>query len=506
LWGGTAVSIIEPLNPLLDEDSLVNLLDIAEAEILFALGPQPQLGIWEKALTVATKSKKLKKVYSVLTADPASDHPHYDTEVAKESVAALPQEWLPAADDIASYFHTGGTTGTPKLAMHSHRNHIVAARTLNKYSGLKAGEVAINGLPLFHLGGTTMNALSVLIGGMSVILPTIAGYRNSAVVENFWQLVEHYRIACNLCVATSMSAFLQIPVGNADISSLHLSACGGAAVPDSVSDAVLRETGHPLYQAYGSTETTSLCAIPAAHVETIKGCAGWVPPEVEIRIGDGNCASCEAGEIFVRGEAVFKGYVQQSENHIDADGWFATGDLGYLNEDGRLFLSGRCKDLIIRGGHNIDPTAIEACLEKHPAINLADAVAKPDSYAGELPIAYVQLNPGQTVTAEELQVFAAEHIHERPACPKQIIILDALPLTAMGKIHKPTLREAAVKLMVQESLAESFPAFQSDITISVAKNGLTQVNVVADTHSDEVAALLDKLQAELKLIINLETV
>jgi fatty-acyl-CoA synthase len=458
LWGGSAVAIGEPLNPLLDEESLVNLLDIADAQILFALGPQSQPGIWEKALAVAKKSKTLKKVYSVLTPAPDSDHPHYDTEVVKECSAALPEKWLPKSDDIATYFHTGGTTGTPKLAMHSHRNQVVAATTLNKYSGFNAGETAINGLPLFHLGGTTMNVLSVLICGMSVILPTIAGYRNKAVIENFWKLVEHYRIVNNLCIPTSMSAILQVPVGDADISSLNRSACGGAAVPDSVADSVLEVTGHPLYQGYGSTETTSCCALPVRHVELIKGCAGWVPPEVEIRIGDGNCASGEAGEIFVRGETVFKGYVKQTESAIDAEGWYATGDLAYLNENGRLFISGRCKDLIIRGGHNIDPAAIEVCLEKHPAVNLAAAVAKPDSYAGELPIAYVQLYPGQTATPEELQAFATKHIHERPACPKQIFILDALPLTAMGKIHKPTLREAAVKLMVQESLAEAAQA------------------------------------------------
>ena len=501
LWGGSAVAVVNPLNPLLDEDTLLSLLDAAGTDILFALGPQEQPGIWEKAMALAPRSKTLKKIYSVDAPDGKSVHPHYDTEVAQESDSPLPQYWLPKADDDATYFHTGGTTGVPKLAVQSHKNHVVTARSRSKYSGLEAGEAIINGLPLFHIGGSTLNSLGMFAGGVNVILPTVEGYRNKAVINNIWRLVEHYRIASNICVPTSMAAILQVPVGDADINSLRLSVSGGAVVPDVVSDGVQTITGHPLYQIYAMTETTGLTALPAPHVPVVKGCAGWIPPEVEIRIGDGAQGPGEAGEIFIRSEAVFKGYLKHDENPIDPQGWLASGDLGYVDEQGRLFVTGRSKDLIIRSGHNIDPLAIEACLEQHPAVALAAAVGKPDSYAGELPIAFVQLVDGQSASPEELVAFALDNISERPACPRQIFILEALPVTAVGKIHKPSLREKATELAVRESLAHTFPAMHFEVTAEIGKGGQMLVSVASAEPSAEVQALLEKLAAELKLVL-----
>jgi fatty-acyl-CoA synthase len=500
LWGGSAVAVINPLNPLLDEDTLLSLLDSAGTEILFALGPQEQSGIWEKAVALAPRAKKLKKIYSVHNNADKSSHSHFDTEMAQESKTPLPDYWLPEANGNATYFHTGGTTGVPKLAVHSHRNHVITALSRNRYSGLEAGEAMINGLPLFHIGGSTLNSLGMFAGGMNVILPTIDGYRNKAIISKFWRLVEHYRIASNACVPTSMAAILQVPLADADISSLRISASGGSVVPDVISDGVMRVTGHPLYQIYAMTETTGLTALPAPHVEPVKGCAGWVPPEVEIRIGGGGQAPGEAGEIYIRSQAVFKGYLSHDESAIDAQGWLASGDLGYLDEQGRLYITGRSKDLIIRGGHNIDPLAIEACLEKHPAVVLAAAVGKPDSYAGELPIAFVQLVEGQSASPEELVAFAQDNISERPACPKQIFVLDALPVTAVGKIHKPSLREKAAELVVREALTEKFPSTPFEVTAKIGKGGQMLVSVVAAESSAEVQALLEQLAAELKLV------
>jgi fatty-acyl-CoA synthase len=197
---------------------------------------------------------------------------------------------------------------------------------------------------------------------------------------------------------------------------------------------------------------------------------------------------------------VFKGYLNHDESPIDAEGWLASGDLGYLDEQERLYITGRSTDLIIRGGHNIDPLTIEACLEKHPAVALAAAVGKPDSYAGELPIAFVQLVEGQSVSAEELVEFAQENISERPACPKQIFVLDALPVTAVGKIHKPSLREQAAELVVTESLAEHFPTMDVDVTAEIAKGGQMLVNVSTAEPSAELQVLLDQLGAELQLV------
>ncbi len=504
LWGGSAVSIVQPLNLLLDEDTLVGLLDRAGAEILFSLGPRDQPGLWEKALALADRAKTVKKIFSVLYADTAGINPHFDAEIPNESAEPLPSEWLPDTDEIATYYHTGGTTGSPKLAMLSHRNHIVSALSFGKYSGLESGEVIVNGLPIFHIAGSTIASLAMLAGGINIILPTSTGFRNTEVIQNYWRLVEHYNVASNMCVPTSMAAILQVPVGDVDISSLRISVSGGSMVPDVIVDGVLEITGQPLLQMYGMTETAGLIALPAPHVDVVKRCAGWVPPEVELRIGKDGESAGESGEIYIRGESVFKGYLNHPENPIDDDGWLASGDLGYLDENGRLFITGRRKDLIIRSGHNIDPVIIEDCLEKHPAVILAAAVGKPDSYAGELPVAYVQLKEGRAATPDELIVFAMENINERPACPKQVFILNSLPLTAVGKIYKPILRESAAKLVVQEALAERFPKLGPSVSAQISKSGEMLIKIVVRQFVSKLQAFLDELESELKLDISLE--
>ncbi|MDT4869444.1 2-succinylbenzoate--CoA ligase [compost metagenome] len=153
---------------------------------------------------------------------------------------------------------------------------------------------------------------------------------------------------------------------------------------------------------------------------------------------------------------MFKGYLQASKNQdiwVDGD-WFNTGDLGRIDADGYIWLTGRSKDLIIRGGHNIDPQLIEEALHKHPAVAMAAAVGKPDEKAGELPVAYVQLKPGSQASEAQLLAHAAAHISERAAVPKDIWIIDAIPVTAVGKTFKPSLRFDAIRRVYQAALAE----------------------------------------------------
>jgi fatty-acyl-CoA synthase len=154
------------------------------------------------------------------------------------------------------------------------------------------------------------------------------------------------------------------------------------------------------------------------------------------------CDPNESGAVMVKGPNVIPGYLDaaQDQGTFTDDGWLITGDLGHLNKDGFLFLTGRSKDLIIRSGHNIDPGIIEESAIRHPDIAMAAAVGKPDEYAGELPALYVQLNPGSTLSPGEIFEFLSENISERPALPKEIVIVETIPTTAVGKIFKPELR------------------------------------------------------------------
>lgn len=173
----------------------------------------------------------------------------------------------------------------------------------------------------------------------------------------------------------------------------------------------------------------------------------------------------EIGNLCIRGATVFRGYLQASKNAdiwVDGD-WFNTGDLGRVDADGYIWLTGRSKDLIIRGGHNIDPQMIEEALHKHPAVAMAAAVGKPDEKAGELPVVYVQLKPGAQTSETELLEHAAAHIPERAAVPKDAWIIDAIPLTAVGKTFKPALRFDAIARVYQAAVDELHPAVRVEV-------------------------------------------
>jgi len=173
----------------------------------------------------------------------------------------------------------------------------------------------------------------------------------------------------------------------------------------------------------------------------------------------------EVGVLAIGGPTVFPGYVTghstDGEGHshvLDGlgtlrDGWLNTGDLARVDADGFIYLTGRAKDLIIRGGHNIDPSVIEDALLSHPAVHAAAAVGRPDPHAGEVPVAYVALAPGATADVRELRSWAAERIGERAAVPKEVVVLEALPLTPVGKPHKVPLRADATRRAVTEALA-----------------------------------------------------
>jgi fatty-acyl-CoA synthase len=171
--------------------------------------------------------------------------------------------------------------------------------------------------------------------------------------------------------------------------------------------------------------------------------------------------------LVVRGPNVFAGYKVAEHNRelwIDAgegERWLNTGDLGRQDADGYFYLTGRKKELIIRGGHNIDPAAIEQPLHEHPAVLMAAAVGRPDAHAGEVPVAYVQLKPGADAAEEELMTFARDHIGERAAVPKAIRIVPAMPLTGVGKIFKPTLKLRETEDALIEALRSAGVPFAS---------------------------------------------
>jgi fatty-acyl-CoA synthase len=211
------------------------------------------------------------------------------------------------------------------------------------------------------------------------------------------------------------------------------------------------------------TETSSVHTISYVDRPVRLGSVGHPLPYSRVRIveldGEGrwqrDCAPGEIGVVAMAGPGVFAGYLSEVHNRsaFVEPGWVNSGDLGRLDDDGYLWITGRAKDLIIRGAHNIDPMAIEEVFFGHPAVALAAVVSEPDAYAGELPVAFVQAKPGAAVDGAELLAYVAERTPERAAVPVQLYFVDAIPLTAVGKVFKPALRWDAAERAVRRMLA-----------------------------------------------------
>ena len=347
--------------------------------------------------------------------DPAGDAPAGGTPDGRGPVVAYLEEVIagqpdsrlagpdpPAADGLAALVHTGGTTGAPKVAAHTHANQLACARGISLCSGLAAGEAILGGLPLFHANALIVTGIAPMFSGARVVWLGPAGYRDKALYKGFWQIVEHYRIAAMSAVPTVYATLAQVPV-DASISTLRVPIVGAAPLPSSVREAFAAHTGLHLLEGYGLTEAT--CASTWTRPgEERPGSVGRALPGQQVKavtIGaDGSWADCapgETGELVIGGPAVFAGYVTDPEadgprvsrEGIVHDGWLDTGDLGHVDAGGFVYLTGRAKDLIIRGGHNIDPRVIEDALLAHPAVAAAAAVGRPDRHSGEVPVAYV---------------------------------------------------------------------------------------------------------------------
>jgi acyl-CoA synthetase (AMP-forming)/AMP-acid ligase II len=221
--------------------------------------------------------------------------------------------------------------------------------------------------------------------------------------------------------------------------------------------------------------------------------------EVKILASDGagglrDCAVDEIGEICVSNPGVFAGntYTEAAKNRdlYAGEKYLRTGDLGRLDGDGYLYITGRAKDLIIRGGHNIDPAIIEEALMGHEAVAFVGAIGQPDAHAGELPCAYVEVVKGATVTEAELMAYAAKHIHERAALPKHIEILAELPKTAVGKVFKPDLRRRAIVRVYDAALAEAGLAARVAEVAEDKKRGLVARIATTGTVDDAALAAL----------------
>jgi fatty-acyl-CoA synthase len=467
LLGAQVAGVAGSINYLLNEDAIVDLLEAQGATVLVIPSEAADPVIWPKASNVAARVKSLQKILVV------GDGRDIPTRFIGFDEATSAQrdtlDFAPSSDrnSVCALFHTGGTTGRPKLVRLTHGNQIHAAWSFAQVHGLDEHDIALNGFPLFHVGGTMTAGLSILGAGGHVIIPSPYSLRSPEAIRDYWPTVARYRATIVSGVPTSIAALAEVPIGSSNVSSVRMALTGGAVLPKAVGDRFQARTGFRLFETYGMTETAAAIAFNPGRGEPLQGSVGFRAPFARTKIvalGDikmkQECPPLTSGLVLVKGPQVFPGYLDPKHNQgvLTDDHWIVTGDVGYLTEDERLVLTGREKDLIVRSGHNIDPAAIEDVANTFPGVQMSSAVGMPDAYAGEVPILFVVPSPNQTIDAAQLREHLELYVHEPPARPKRIVLLDALPVTAVGKIFKPTLRELAVQEKVRSEIDRIFGA------------------------------------------------
>ncbi len=522
LMGGAIAGIVNPINPLLEPEQIAAILRETGAKVLVTLKSFPKTNV---AQVAAEAVKLAPNVETVLEIDlnrylspPKSwivslirpKNPVAHRAAVKDFVAELARQntaldFADATEDrVGFYFHTGGTTGMPKVAQHKY-NGVTYNGWLGSNLLFDEKDVIICPLPLFHVFAVHVVFMAVLQAGAHIVFPTPAGYRGEGVFDNFWKLVERWKISFVITVPTAIAALMQRPV-DADVSTLKIAFSGSAPLPVELYNRFEKATGVTICEGYGLTEATCLVSINPPDGEKKVGSVGIPFPYTDVKIfhcdGDDqvtkDCGPDEVGEICVSNPGVWAGhtYTEPEKNvglyhEYEGRSYLRTGDLGRIDADGYLWITGRAKDLIIRGGHNIDPAEIEEALAGHEAVAFVGAIGQPDAFAGELPCAYVELVDGASATAEELSAYARQHVQERAAHPKHVEVLDELPKTAVGKVFKPALRKLAITRVYNAALGEAGLAAEVVDVVEDKKRGLVaQVRATGEVERDKVKEVL----------------
>jgi acyl-CoA synthetase (AMP-forming)/AMP-acid ligase II len=351
----------------------------------------------------------------------------------------LPRFRLPAlrASDPALLMYTSGTTGTPKGALLSHANLLASARSVSAWHGLGPGDRVLSALPLYHINGQCIATLSTLLSGGAIVLP-----RRFSVHE-WWHWVDRYQVTWINMVPTIIAYLLNAaaPGSGGRFPSVRFGRSASAPLPPEQHQAFERIFGIPVIEAMGMTECAStVFANPQDPARRKYGSPG-VPCGVEAKVVDAEgreLGAGAAGEILLRGPNVMHGYYKEPEltrQAIVRGGWLRTGDLGFRDADGFYFITGRLKELIIKGGENIAPREIDEALLKHPAVLEAAAVGVPDTDYGQEILACVVLKAGKPCSEAELRAFCLTELG-RYKTPRFIRFVDELPKGPSGKVQR----------------------------------------------------------------------
>lgn len=519
MMGGAVAGIVNPINPLLEPEQIASILRETKAKVVVTLKSFPKTDVAQKVEEAVRHAPKVNTILEIdlnryLTPPKSwlvpflrpkmgdkehlahADYKSFNQELAKQPTSLTFED--SKEDRVACYFHTGGTTGMPKVAQHKYSG-LVYNGWLGNTLLFDENDVIMCPLPMFHVFAVHVIMMAAVSSGAHVIFPTPAGYRGDGVFDNFWKLIERWKVSFIITVPTAISAKMQRPV-DADISSVKTAFSGSAPLPVELFRRFEEATGVTIVEGYGLTEATCLVSCNPVDGEKKIGSIGIPFPYTDVKIlqdgpdGPKECGADEIGEICISNPGVYAGNTyteaEKNANLYHFDKYLRTGDLGRFDEDGYLWITGRAKDLIIRGGHNIDPAEIEEALLGHEAVAFAGAIGQPDAHSGEVPCAFVELVDGASVTEEELLEYCTVHVHERAAQPKHMTILTELPKTAVGKVFKPDLRKNAITRIYNGALEKAGVDARVVSVIDDKKRGLVAQLDANGSSEDDVSTVL----------------
>jgi long-chain acyl-CoA synthetase len=437
-----AGAVVVPMNPLLKSREVAFYLGDSGAKVLLA---------WHAAAGEAAKGAAAAGARMVVV-----DEPDARSLLADLFAVHTPAER--ADDDDAVILYTSGTTGQPKGAQLTHanlrRNAELTASTL-----IKAGpdDVIMGCLPLFHVFGLTCGLNATIVGGATLtLLPRFAPGRAL-------EIISRDRVTVFEGVPTMYAAMLHHPgSADADVSSLRTCVSGGSALPVEILHGFEKTFGCMILEGYGLSETSPVASFNHPDADRKPGSIGTPVAGVQMRLagpGGADSPAGEIGEIAIRGHNVMKGYWGKPEATAEAipDGWFRTGDLARVDEDGYFFIVDRKKELIIRGGYNVYPREIEEVLYEHPAVAEAAVVGIAHDELGEEVGAAVTLKPGATATADELRAFVKERVAAYKY-PRQVWLVAELPKGPTGKILRRAVQRPGQDPPAQDPSGQDPPA------------------------------------------------
>jgi len=518
LWGAETSGIANPINPLLDSSIIKEIMISANSSVLIALGPVPGSDIWQKILEIKDQIPSLKAVISLFGDDIPATSDNRVPVYGFEKLMAQQEKYQllakpPQQQDICSFFHTGGTTGLPKLAKHTHLNELTNAAQLNLISSVSSDDTLLVGLPIFHVNAAIASGLGSVMKGSCVLLAGPGGYRSKNVVKNLLTILDNFNVAFMMAVPTVYAGLLE-SINSQKIkvkkpAHMKLAMCGAAPLSPDLRKKFTQITGIDLVEGYGSTEGTAVSTVMPLNSLAKQAAVGLPIPGMTLIIAqiDANgqlekiCPPGEPGEILIAGNNVFPGYVEESHNKNlwvnlpSGEKLLRTGDLGKLDELGYLSLCGRQKELIIRGGHNIDPKMIEDVATTLDGVSIAAAVPRPDAYAGELPVLYVTLTADSELNSMDIMEYMQKHVPERAAIPKSIFIIKEMPLTAVGKIFKPMLVCVEIENIIAHNLKQEMSEDQYQISVQPDKKQGVLASITVTVSQDQQNAMEEKIKA-----------